>query len=110
MKQKTLDYQKWATQYQTEAEERKNNAKLNAATGDEGTEEATYDQLTPALDIFENEGAEAADRYPDAQPEAVRGQIRKYVEDHKKNKEGDNSIPSGFVGQVSDRVFGNSIA
>ena len=38
MKQKTLDYQKWATQYQTAAEERKNNAKLNAATGGEGTD------------------------------------------------------------------------
>ena len=110
MKQKTLDYQKWATKYQTKAEDRMNNAKLNAATGDKGTEEATYDQLTTALDIFENEGAEAADRYIDAQPEAVREQIRKYVEDHKKNKEGDNSIPSGIVGQGADRGFGNSIA
>lgn len=110
MQQKTLDYQKWATKYQTKAEERMNNAKLNTATGDKGTEEATYDQLTTALDIFENEGAEAADRYIDAQPEAVREQIRKYVEDHKKNKEGDNSIPSGIVGQGADRGFGNSIA
>lgn len=110
MQQKTLDYQKWATKYQTKAEERMNNAKLNTAAGDGGTEAATYDQLTTALDIFENEGAEAADRYIDAQPEAVREQIRKYVEDHKKNNEGDNSIPSGFVGQGADRGFVNSIA
>lgn len=52
MKQKTLDYQKWATQYQTDAEERMFNANLNATTGDEGTndgetEEPQYEDPTP---------------------------------------------------------------
>ena len=52
MKQKTLEYQKWATQYQTDAEERMFNANLNAATGDEGTnegetEEPQYEDPTP---------------------------------------------------------------
>ena len=52
MKQKTLEYQKWATQYQTDAEERMFNANLNATTGDEGTndgetEEPQYEDPTP---------------------------------------------------------------
>lgn len=84
MKQKTLDYQKWATKYQTKAEERMNNAKLNAAAGDGGTEEETYEDPTPEQydeleEIFKSSGMDAAIQHIDKQPYNLRYRLTEYM-------------------------------
>ena len=89
MKQKTLDYQKWATQYQTDAEERMFNANLNAATGDEGTnegetEEPQYEDPTPEQyaemeRIFDSSGMDAAIKYIETQPYNLRYRLTEYM-------------------------------
>lgn len=84
MKQKTLDYQKWATQYQTDAEERMFNANLNAAAGDEGTEDETYEDPTPEQydeleKIFKSSGMDAAIQHIDKQPYNLRYRLTEYM-------------------------------
>lgn len=84
MKQKTIDYQKWATKYQTKAEERMNNAKLNAATGDKGTEEPQYEDPTPEQydelkEIFLSSGMDAAVEYIEKQPYNLRYRLTEYM-------------------------------
>lgn len=84
LQKKTLEYQKWATQYQTDAEERMFNANLNAATGDEGTEEETYEDPTPEQydelkEIFLSSGMDAAVEYIEKQPYNLRYRLTEYM-------------------------------
>ena len=84
MKQKTLEYQKWATQYQTDAEERMFNANLNADTGNEGTEEPQYEDPTPEQyaemeRIFDSSGMDAAIKYIETQPYNLRYRLTEYM-------------------------------
>lgn len=84
LQKKTLEYQKWATQYQTDAEERMFNANLNAATGDEGTEEETYEDPTPEQydeleKIFKSSGMDAAIQHIEKQPYNLRYRLTEYM-------------------------------
>ena len=115
MKQKTLDYQKWATQYQTDAEERMFNANLNAATGDEGTEddqneEPQYEDPTPEQydeleRIFDSSGMDAAVQYIDKQPYNLRYRLTEYMNKWLVKKQIENEAKNAdqFAGNGSGR-------
>ena len=121
MKKKTLEYQKWATQYQTDAEERMNNANIEAqkelALNGGGKyeepkyEEPEYEDPTPEQyaeleKIFDTSGMDEAIKYIDRQNYAVRYRLTEYMNNHlvKKQIENEEKNADQFAGNGSGRV------